>query len=113
MVGGPQCQLVRRFMSKVPAQSNEDLIQMLDLLSLMTSISKMLLALAGLPNRHLKFNNRLYPRCEPIATAVRKPGLILRVNSVKKVSIFSQNNPQDSEGSWISEHEANTEAWFD
>ncbi|QSS49739.1 hypothetical protein I7I53_10175 [Histoplasma capsulatum var. duboisii H88] len=72
----------------MPAQLNKDLIQMLNLLSLMISISKMLLALADLPNRHLKFNNRLYPRCKLIATAVRKPVLILQVNSVKKASIF-------------------------
>ncbi|QSS55988.1 hypothetical protein I7I53_04029 [Histoplasma capsulatum var. duboisii H88] len=72
----------------MPTQLNEDLIQMLDLLSLMISISKMLLTLADLPNRHLKFNNRLYPRCELITTVMRKSVLILQMNSVKKASIF-------------------------
>ncbi|KAG5298715.1 hypothetical protein I7I50_06032 [Histoplasma capsulatum G186AR] len=67
---------------------NKDLIQIFDLLSLKISISKMLLAPADLPNKHLKFNNKLFSRYKLITTAMRKPVLILQVNSVKKNSIF-------------------------
>lgn len=57
----------------------------------------MLLTLTDLSNRHLKFNNRLFPRCELITMAVRKPVLILWVNSVKKNSIFQS---KQSRGFW-------------